>query len=179
MEVLLLQVGTHEALGATTAHDVSDYRAPSPLAVANLGTAFLNVARARADHPAVAANRDVFSYDWIRRAANCVGGCLRARLRHVLGARVALQLSNSPEYLAAFYGALLADCVVVPLPISLEEQRRRKILELSQPGVLITRLSDLSSQELRPETMTLDLPKSKNEKISFSHPRRQERDLAM
>jgi len=179
MEVLLLQVGTHEALGATTAHDVSDYRAPSPLAVANLGTAFLNVARARADHPAVAANRDVFSYDWIRRAANCVGGCLRARLRHVLGARVALQLSNSPEYLAAFYGTLLADCVVVPLPISLEEHRRRQILGSCKPEILITRLSDFNSQEAHSPATTLALPENSNEKISFSPPVRRDRDLAM
>src|SRR5262249_25352137 len=133
IDILLLQVGTHfERPTGTVGWDGSVYTSDA----GNLGTAFLNVARARADHPAVATKTEVFSYDWLLRAANCVCEHLCARSDHTPGARVALQLSNSPEYLAAFYGALLADCVVVPLPISLEEQRRRKILELSQPGVL-------------------------------------------
>jgi acyl-CoA synthetase (AMP-forming)/AMP-acid ligase II len=126
----------------------------------------------------VATKTDIFTYDWILRAANCVRGYLCARTSHVPGARVALQLSNSPEYLAAFYGTLLADCVVVPLPISLEEHRRRQILELCQPELLITRLSDSNSQEPYSDA-TLSFPGSSSEKISFSPPRRQDHDLAM
>jgi long-chain acyl-CoA synthetase len=144
-----------------------------------LGTAFFNVARARADHPAVATKTDVFSYDWILRAADCVRGYLCARPSHVPGARVALQLSNSSEYLAAFYGTLLADCVVVPLPVSLEDRRRRQILELCQPELLITRLSDVNSQEPHSAATTLPLPESSNERTSFPPPRRQDQDLAM
>jgi acyl-CoA synthetase (AMP-forming)/AMP-acid ligase II len=90
---------------------------------------------------------------------------------------VALHLSNSPEYLAAFYGTLLADCVVVPLPVSLEAQRRRKVLELCQPDVLISRPEDFSSQECHSPIATLRLSESRSEEISF--PRRQDRDLAM
>jgi acyl-CoA synthetase (AMP-forming)/AMP-acid ligase II len=180
MDILLLQVGTQmEAPTGTTGRNASDYRAASPSTAANLGTAFFNVARARADHPAVASKTDVFSYDWVLRAANCVRGYLCARASHAPGARVALQLSNSPEYLAAFYGTLLADCVVVPLPISLEEHRGRQILELCQPELLISRLSDLSSQESHSATRTLPLPGNSNEKLSFSPPGRQDRDLAM
>ena len=179
MDTLLLQVGTQiEAATAASGRNALDYRASSPSTAANLGTAFFNVARARADHPAVATKPDIFSYDWILRAANCVRGCLCARTSHVPGARVALQLSNSPEYLAAFYGTLLADCVVVPLPISLEEHRRRQILELCQPELLITRLSDSNSQEPY-SAATLSLPGSTSEKISFSPPRRHDQDLAM
>ena len=179
MDTLLLQVGTQiEAATAASGRNALDYRASSPSTAANLGTAFFNVARARADHPAVATKPDIFSYDWILRAANCVRGCLCARTSHVPGARVALQLSNSPEYLAAFYGTLLADCVVVPLPISLEEHRRRQILEWCQPELLITRLSDSNSQEPY-SAATLSLPGSTSEKISFSPPRRHDQDLAM
>jgi long-chain acyl-CoA synthetase len=178
MDILLLQVGTPAAaLTESTGRDVADYRAPSPLTATNLGAAFLTIARARADHPVVATKQGIFSYDWLLSAANCVRRYLCARPGHVAGARVALHLSNSPEYLAAFYGTLLADCVVVPLPVSLEAQRRRKVLELCQPDVLISRPEDFSSQECQSPIATLRLSESSSEEISF--PRQQDRDLAM
>ena len=65
------------------------------------------------------------TYGAILRAAEGVRRYLCARPDYMRGgARVALQLSNSPEYLAAFYGTLLADGVVVPLPVPLEGLRR-------------------------------------------------------
>jgi len=88
-------------------------------------------------------------------------------------------LSNSPEYLAAFYGTLLADCVVVPLPVSLEDHRRRQILDSCQPDLLIARLSDLNAQETQSTTATLSLSKGEGEEILYSPPRRQGQDLAM
>ena len=178
MDILLLQVGTPApALTENTGRDAAGYRAPSPSNATNLGAAFFKIARARADHPVVATKQVIFSYDWLLSAANCVRRCLCARPGHVAGARVALHLSNSPEYMAAFYGTLLADCVVVPLPVSLEAQRRRKVLELCQPDVLISRPEDFSSQECQSPIATLRLSESSSEEISF--PRGQDRDLAM
>ena len=178
MDILLLQVGTPAAaLTESTGRDAAGYRAPSPSTATNLGAAFFKIARARADHPVVATKQGTFSYDWLLSAANCVRRHLCARPGHVAGARVALHLSNSPEYLAAFYGTLLADCVVVPLPVSLEAQRRRKVLELCQPDVLISRPEDFSSQEYHSPIATLRLSESSSEEISF--PRQQDRDLAM
>jgi long-chain acyl-CoA synthetase len=180
IDTLLLQVGTQtEAPTGTPRRNALGYRAPDPSTAANLGTAFSNVARARADHPAVETKSGTFSYDWMLRAAASVRENIRNRPGYAPGACVAMQLSNSPEYLAAFYGALLADCVVVPLPVSLEEQRRQKILETCQPALLITRLSDLNAQEPQSAAATLHLSKSGNEEIRFPLPRRQDHDLAM
>jgi long-chain acyl-CoA synthetase len=180
MDILLLHVGTPvEAPTGTVRRDAVGYRAPSPSTAANLGTAFFNITRARADHPVVVTKQGIFSYNWLLRAVDCVRRYLCARPGHVAGARVALQLSNSPEYLAAFYGTLLADCVVVPLPVSLEAQRRRKVHQLCQPDILISRPEDFSSQEYRSPIATLRLPKDSSEEISFRPPRRQDRDLAM
>jgi long-chain acyl-CoA synthetase len=173
MDILLLQVGPP----AQASREGVNYRAPSPTTATNLGAAFFNIARARADHPAVAAKTGVFSYGWVLRAADCVRKYLCARPGHVAGSRVALQLSNSPEYLAAYYGTLLADCVVVPLPVSLGESRRRKIHELCQPDVLISRTADFSAWESGVEM--LRLPENSNDDISFFPPRRQNNDLAM
>jgi long-chain acyl-CoA synthetase len=177
-DILLLQVETEiEAQGRTTVPASVDYRAPSLTTAGNLGTAFSDVARSRGNYLAMATRTNAFSYNWIVRAAGCVRDYLRARPSYATGARVALQLSNSPEYLAAFYGTLLADCVVVPLPVSLEDHRRRQILDSCQPDLLITRLSDLNAQETQSTTTTLSL--SEGEEILHSPPRRQGQDLAM
>ena len=98
-----------------------------------MATAFLNVARARADHPALETKAGAVSYGWLLRAADCVRRYLCARPDYSAGAPVALQLSNSPEYLAAFYGTLLADCVVAPLPAALEQSRREKFTSSAGP----------------------------------------------
>src|SRR5215475_1219594 len=179
-DILLLQVGREiEAQGGTTVPTFVDYRAQSLTAAGNLGTAFFDVARSRGDYPAMATKTDTFSYNWIARAAGRVRDHLRTRPSYAPGSRVALQLSNSPEYLVAFYGTLLADGVVVPLPVSLEDHRRRQILESCQPDMLITRLSDLNSQETQFPTATLSLSKGEDEGISYSPPLRQAQDLAM
>ena len=180
VDILLLQAGTGiEAQGGATALNAEGSLLPSLSAAGNLATAFCNVVGARGDHPAVATKTSAFSYNWILRAASCVSKNLRARASYAAGARVALQLSNSPEYLAAFYGTLLADCVVVPLPVSLEEHRRRQILEACQPELLITRPADLNSQDTDSRTETLPLPMHDEEDILYSPPRRQGQDLAM
>lgn len=179
-DILLLQVGPGiEAPGATTGPISVDYRAPSLTGADNLGTAFFDVSRSRGNYPAMATKTNAFSYNWIVRAAGCVRDYLRARPSYATGARVALQLSNSPEYLAAFYGTLLADCVVVPLPVSLEDHRRRQILDSCQPDLLIARLSDLNAQETQSTTATLSLSEGEGEEILYSPPRRQGQDLAM
>ncbi len=176
MDIVLLQVGTSAGISSRGA---ADYRAPSPPTATNLATAFANIARARPGHPAVVTKAGAFSYDWMLRAADCVRRYLCTRPGYAAGARVALQLSNSPEYLAAYYGALLADCVVVPLPVSLEATRRQKVLELCQPDVLISRPEDFASHESNSATVKLKLPDNGAEEVSFSPPRRQNQDLAM
>jgi acyl-CoA synthetase (AMP-forming)/AMP-acid ligase II len=180
LDILLLQIGAPFAdrIG-TVNRGASDYPADTPTTATNLATAFLNVARARADHPAAETKVGAFSYDWVLRAADCVRRYLCARPDYVAGASVALQLSNSPEYLAAFYGTLLADCIVVPLPASLEELRRRKIHELCRPVLLISRTEDFSAQEGDSSIAMLRLPENNCKEISLPAPRRQGQDLAM
>jgi long-chain acyl-CoA synthetase len=180
LDTLLLQIDNSSVTATRAAGcDASDYRAYKPTTATNLGAAFLEVARERAGHPAVETTAGAFSYNWILRAADSVRQYLCARSDYFAGAHVILQLSNSLEYLAAFYGTLLADCVVVPLPPSLEDLRRRKIHELCRPLVLISRAEDFRAQERDSSIATLQLPENYGEQISFPAPRRQGRDLAM
>src|SRR5262249_40345343 len=120
-----------------------------------------------------------FSFGRLAGAGVGVRSYLSSRPKHVAGARGALQLPNSPEYVAAFYGALLADYVVVPLPVSLEVRRRTQILELSQPDVLISTPTDFNPPQDHSAPSTLRLPKKIDPQDSLPPPRRQNHDLAM
>jgi long-chain acyl-CoA synthetase len=174
MDTVFLQIGP---AGRQSGAAVSS--AAGPASSANLGLAFADVARARAAHPALETKSDTYSYDWVLRAAERVCRYLCARPGYSPGAHVALQLSNSPEYLAAFYGTLLADCVAVPLPVSLERLRRQKIHDLCQFDVLFTRREDNVVREDEAAVATLNLSETAGEENPRPAPRRQGRDLAM
>ena len=176
MDILLLQIDT-VVEGPTV--PAAGYRVPGPLTSTNLAGCFLDVAGARSSHPAVATRAGSFSYSWIACAADCVRRYLCSRPKHAAGARVALQLSNSAEYVAAFYGTLLADCVAVPLPVSLEERRMRQILELSKPDVLISNPADFRTSVEYSTPFTLRLAEMSGQQDSLSPPRRRGQDLAM
>jgi len=136
MDTVILQFGDDE----TPAHVAADDRlrdVPPLEEAANLGLAFFDVARARGDHPAIETEKGTFTYGWLLRAAESVRLYLCSRPGHAHGARVALKLANSPEYVAAYYGTLLADCVVVPLPVALEPMRLKQIEDACRPDVLI------------------------------------------
>jgi long-chain acyl-CoA synthetase len=180
MDIVLLQIDSPLAgPTGTVSRNAPAYRAAKSTIASDLGTAFFDIARDRADHPAVETNAGVFSYGWVLRAADCVRRYLCTRPKHQAGARVVLQLANSAEYLAAFYGTLLADCVVVPLPVSLEGQRRQEIHELCRPDVLISRSGDYGAQQCDSSVAMLQLPGNNGEEISLPAPRRQGHDLAM
>src|SRR5215469_713281 len=131
MEILLLQRDDAPvSWDGAVSHDGRG-EAAVPVGATNLAAAFVAVARARAAHVALATPAGDFTYGWLLQAAEGVRRHLRAQPGFAPGARVALQIANSPEYLAAFYGTLLADGVVVPLPVALEARRRQTILDLS------------------------------------------------
>ncbi|HUI94896.1 MAG TPA: class I adenylate-forming enzyme family protein [Xanthobacteraceae bacterium] len=143
----------------------------------NLAAAVAAVAHTRADHPAVATTAGDFTYGWVLRAADTVRRHLHALPGFAAGARVALQIANAPEYLAAFYGTLLADGVVVPLPVALEARRRQAILDLCSPDVLIGRADDLDAATAT-ATATLRLAASDDDGVTAA-PQRGGDDLAM
>ena len=128
-----------------------------------LATAFLEVAACRSNHPAILMGQQAFSYDAIERASHEVASFLRRKQNLEPEARVGLLFSNSPEYLAAFYGTLLAGCTVVPLPPDIEPGRLSRIVLacgmeviLSTPRILRQRCDTLPGRiqtvDLRPTT---------------------------
>lgn len=181
MDIILLQNDAPEADEDRVRIRVSGNYCAGQISRNNLGCEFLRVARARSSHPAIVTKEGVYTYDWLLRSANGVRRYLCSRPGHKAGALVALQLSNSAEYVAAFYGTLLADCVVVPLPVMLEHHRRRKIHEICQPDVLISRSEDHDPKDCDGRISKLRLHEAGEgeEANSLPAPRRQGHDLAM
>jgi long-chain acyl-CoA synthetase len=82
--------------------------------VTNLAQNLLDTAARHPQRPAVRLDDAVLDYAGLLEAAGRMGTLLRA-MGVEPGDRVALQLPNVPAYPVAFYGALLAGAVVVPM----------------------------------------------------------------
>src|SRR5205814_1321215 len=107
---------------------------------------------------AIATDTHTYSYEWVLAAALTVAHELSGDPRFERGGRIVLLQQNSPEYVASFYGVLLAGGVAVPLPPDIDPERLKRILVetdathvLSQPRVIFRR-SDLRGMDaaLRP-----------------------------
>ena len=180
MDAVLLQFETPTAgPRAVSAGSGSVDARPFQSTASNLATAFLDVAAARADHAALETDENIFSFETMRCAAQRVEQYLRTRPDYSAGMRVALKLPNSAEYVAAFYGILLADCVVVPLPVSIERFRLQQIQELCEPQFVITQREHLGDLENDASIETLQLPVIAGATVPPPAPRRHGDDLAI
>ena len=118
-----------------------EFTAPASLAVDaadHLGAAFLAAAEAAADRVAVATpDRDI-SYNELRSLSLSLRDRLRADSGFHVGDRVLMWMPNGVEYIAAFYGVLLAGGIVVPTPPDLEAGRLRQVLAASGARRILT-----------------------------------------
>ncbi|MEM9656824.1 MAG: class I adenylate-forming enzyme family protein [Planctomycetota bacterium] len=103
-----------------------------------MGGRWLASARRHAERPALVAESNSYSYRSLAAAALGVAGALRKRAEFAEGIRVALLAGNTPEYLAGFYGILLAGGVAVPLPEQIERQMLDRVLADSGACLLLT-----------------------------------------
>jgi acyl-CoA synthetase (AMP-forming)/AMP-acid ligase II len=92
----------------------------------------------RDSHPALVTADGDYSYAWLREAAASVCEELRERATFRAGDRVVLLAGNSPEYIAAFYGVLLAGGVVVPVPPDVEDDRLAHIIRVCDVNCVLT-----------------------------------------
>jgi len=100
--------------------------------------AVLEVARRRAEHPAIVVGSDCHSYRDVADAAHATAQFLLSKPTFTAGSRVALVIDNRAEYLAGFYGILLAGGVVVPIPPNTESSRLARILSACGVEVLLS-----------------------------------------
>lgn len=133
----------------------------------------------RAAQPALIAGGQSVSYGALRTAAWNVQRYLRSRDDFRPGSLVALRLENSPEYLVAFYGVLMADGVVVPLPPAIEPARWQQICRACRPTVVISRSQDITHSTVPDSVTTLDVRHSPLPSGVFPVTQRGGQDLAV
>lgn len=104
----------------------------------NLGRAFEAVAEVQPGRAALVTASASYRYGDLLHAARAIEDRLRGDARFRAGDRVALLLPNGPEYVAAFYGTLLAGGIVVPIPPDVESDRLRRLVEISEARLLLT-----------------------------------------
>lgn len=104
----------------------------------HLGWSFAKMATRRGSRFAVTTASAGFSYQTLLHAAKSVSALLKSEDVFQSGDRVLLLMSNSPEYIAGFFGTLLAGGVVVPLPPDVESGRLSSIAAATQATCLLT-----------------------------------------
>ena len=156
MDAILLERGPYELFAGSIEDGPDRQSAVTPTRLdcsGNLADEFQRACCRYAARTALIEGDQAISYAWLYQAALAVRDELATRTRLAPGSPVTLLLDNSPEYLAAFYGVLLAGGVVVPLPPRMEARRWRQIQASSGSGVLITREQELASRaDLSPTT---------------------------
>ncbi|WP_330455732.1 AMP-binding protein [Streptomyces sp. NBC_00820] len=103
----------------------------------NLATMLHESALADPDKPCVIIDDTVLTYAQVERMSGLVAGNLLA-LGLERGAKVAVQLPNVPQFLFAYFGAMRAGLVMVPLNPLLRAPEVAYHLENSDAHVLIT-----------------------------------------
>ncbi len=95
----------------------SDRADPAGASQRHLGKEFLKSAERHAIQPAFITDQRLMTYREVAELALGYSAKLQQYAAWRPGKRVALQLGNSADYIAAFYGILIAGGVVVPLPL--------------------------------------------------------------
>ncbi len=127
----------HAPCPASCSSDISPSAIRSSPSVQHLGWRVVNVAKIRDERPLMVTSKDTYSYRWFLSAVHSVAARLRDDDTFAMGNRVVLLQPNSPAYLASFFGALLADAVVVPLPRDIDDDRLSYILESTSASHLL------------------------------------------
>ena len=104
----------------------------------NLATAFSQCVQRHPQKIAVYFGDKAIPYGELWAQARAVGAQLRNKLGVQPGDRVGIWLKNCPEFIAAVYGILLADAVVVPVNNFLKPAETAYILNDGGIDVLIT-----------------------------------------
>jgi long-chain acyl-CoA synthetase len=122
----------------------------------NLACLLRRTANVFPDRPAVALGKEVlYDYRTFAQRAGAVAQRLSARFGLAPGDRVALFMTNCPQYLEILYGAWIAGLAVVPINNKLHPKEVAYIVEHSEAAVLFVSpdlggdLSSISSPALR------------------------------
>ena len=124
-----------ESITATCAEPCS---VPANVTADSLGTRFLHIAAKQPLNQAVTTRRESYTYRALQQAALAVAARISQVDGYIPGTPVILIAPNSFEYIASFYGIMLAGAVVVPLPPTVEQESLARIIESTDASVIIS-----------------------------------------
>lgn len=104
----------------------------------HLGELFAKTAHEFYEQAAITAAAGTYRYDWLLAAARSIAHGLLSDEAFRTGDRVIILQANSPEYVASFYGTLLARGVAVPVPPDVDPARLEFIVNSTEPTHLLT-----------------------------------------
>jgi long-chain acyl-CoA synthetase len=146
--LLIIQAdGTRTSCLSTVFTEFDDCQA------SHLGMQFLSTASRHVDQSAVLTKAAAWSYGDLSLAAMRVAIALQSSPGFTPGARVVVLLPNCFEYIAAFYGTLLAGGVVVPVPPKMERQALERIIESTEASTVV-----IASAAKRPASFDEQIP---------------------
>ena len=145
--LILKADGTRPSCLSTGLTDFSERQAN------HLGMQFLNAASRNVDQSAILTKDAEWSYGDLAIAAMRVAIALQSSPGFMPGARVVVVLPNGFEYIAAFYGTLLAGGVVVPVPPKIERQALERIVESTEASTVV-----IASAAKRPASFDEQIP---------------------
>ena len=130
-------VGLTDTASAKRAHAALIFDAPQPSSSPTIAHRFHSVCTTHPARMCVEDHRGARDYHWLHCQASHVANHLAHQPRFETGARIGIDLTNSPEYVAAFYGIQLAGGVAVPIPPYYRGHRFQQLLEITQTSFLI------------------------------------------
>jgi long-chain acyl-CoA synthetase len=123
----------------------------------NLTRILADGAAADGGRPALHVDGEIVSYRELERRAAVAAGALRAA-GVAPGDRVALKLTNSPAFVAAYFGALRAGAIVVPLNPLLAAPEVAERLAASAPAAVVEEPLPTAGEQGEPVERTDDDP---------------------
>lgn len=128
--------------------------ATQPLSIAQR---FRQSCRTHASRIALIQNGEGVTYEELFRAASSFANHLDSRQDFRPGTHVGLNLPNSAEYIAAFYGTLLASGIVIPVSTQNSPQRIQQLFSLAQVELRVSLpVSAAQSLAKQPDTVVIE-----------------------
>ena len=122
--------GERKLSGSTCAS--SNRQLALPVVGNNLAKRFLSSCQSHGSRLAVCDQNRSMTYRQIRNIAIDFANHLTQRTDFDVGDHLGLRLPNGPEYIAVFYGALIAGAIVVPMPFNEVQEKIDQLGELAE-----------------------------------------------
>ena len=129
-------VGPNHTALSKMAHAESFADAPQPSSSPTIAHRFQSICNTYAERTCLEDHRGARDYQWLHCQASLIANHLTEQATFTTGSRVGIQLTNSPEYIAAFYGIQLAGGVAVPIPPYYRKHKLDPLLEMTQTRFL-------------------------------------------